>query len=61
VIQIGHDKETDVTRLTAALAFAGAPVVGVILTGASQHDETLGIPHNFTLGPGRDEAAAANR
>jgi Mrp family chromosome partitioning ATPase len=61
VVQIGHDRETDVTRLTAALAFAGAPVVGVILTGASRHDETLGIPHNFTLGPGRDEAAAHTR
>jgi Mrp family chromosome partitioning ATPase/capsular polysaccharide biosynthesis protein len=61
VVQIGHDRETDVTRLTAALAFAGAPVLGVILTGTSQHDETLGIPLNFTPGPGRDEAAAPAR
>ncbi|ADB31814.1 lipopolysaccharide biosynthesis protein [Kribbella flavida DSM 17836] len=47
VVQVGHDKDTDVSRLTAALAFAGAPVLGVVLIGASQHDETLGIPVNF--------------
>ncbi|TWD83299.1 subunit length determinant protein [Kribbella amoyensis] len=48
VVQVGHDKDTDVSRLTAALAFAGAPVLGVVLVGASQHDETLGIPLNYT-------------
>jgi capsular polysaccharide biosynthesis protein/Mrp family chromosome partitioning ATPase len=48
VVQVGHDKETDVTRLTAALKFAGAPVLGVVLIGASRHDETLGIPLNFS-------------
>ncbi|WP_432949242.1 Wzz/FepE/Etk N-terminal domain-containing protein [Kribbella sp. CA-253562] len=47
VVQVGHDKDTDVSRLTAALAFAGAPVLGVVLIGASPHDETLGIPLNF--------------
>ncbi len=47
VVQVGHDKDTDVSRLTAALAFAGAPVLGVVLIGASPHDETLGIPVNF--------------
>jgi Mrp family chromosome partitioning ATPase len=47
VVQVGQDKETDVTRLTAALRFAGAPVLGVVLIGASKHDETLGIPLNF--------------
>jgi Mrp family chromosome partitioning ATPase/capsular polysaccharide biosynthesis protein len=57
VVQIGSDKETDVTRLTAALAFAGAPVLGVVLIGASPHDQTLGIPPHFTPGAGRDEAA----
>ena len=57
VVQIGRDKETDVTRLTAALAFAGAPVLGVVLIGASPHDQTLGIPPHFTPGAGRDEAA----
>ena len=48
VVQVGHDKDTDVSRLTAALRFAGAPVLGVVLIGASLHDETLGIPVNFT-------------
>lgn len=48
VVQVGHDKETDLTRLTAALRFAGAPVLGVVLIGASRHDETLGIPLNFS-------------
>jgi hypothetical protein len=48
VVQVGQDKETDLTRLTAALRFAGAPVLGVVLIGASKHDETLGIPLNFT-------------
>lgn len=48
VVQVGQDKETDLTRLTAALRFAGAPVLGVVLIGASKHDETLGIPVNFT-------------
>jgi succinoglycan biosynthesis transport protein ExoP len=47
VVQVGHDKDMDVTRLTGALAFAGAPVLGVVLIGASQHDETLGIPVNI--------------
>jgi Mrp family chromosome partitioning ATPase len=48
VVQVGQDKETELTRLTAALKFAGAPVLGVVLIGASKHDETLGIPVNFT-------------
>ncbi|TCO35337.1 subunit length determinant protein [Kribbella steppae] len=48
VVQVGHDKEMDVARLTGALHFAGAPVLGVVLIGASAHDETLGIPLNFT-------------
>jgi len=48
VVQVGQDKETDLTRLTAALRYAGAPVLGVVLIGASKHDETLGIPVNFT-------------
>lgn len=48
VVQVGHDKEMDVARLTGALQFAGAPVLGVVLIGASEHDETLGIPLNFT-------------
>jgi capsular polysaccharide biosynthesis protein len=48
VVQVGHDKETDLSRLTAALKFAGAPVLGVVLIGASRHDETLGIPLNFS-------------
>lgn len=48
VVQVGQDKETDLNRLTAALRFAGAPVLGVVLIGASKHDETLGIPLNFT-------------
>jgi len=47
VVQVGHDKEMDVARLTGALHFAGAPVLGVVLIGASAHDETLGIPLNF--------------
>ncbi|WP_433167868.1 Wzz/FepE/Etk N-terminal domain-containing protein [Kribbella sp. CA-247076] len=47
VVQVGHDKEMDVARLTGALQFAGAPVLGVVLIGASAHDETLGIPLNF--------------
>ncbi|TCO52056.1 LPS O-antigen subunit length determinant protein (WzzB/FepE family) [Kribbella antiqua] len=47
VVQVGHDKEMDVARLTAALQYAGAPVVGVVLIGASPQDETLGIPLNF--------------
>ncbi|GAA1511829.1 Wzz/FepE/Etk N-terminal domain-containing protein [Kribbella lupini] len=47
VVQVGHDKDTDVSRLTSALAFAGAPVLGVVLVGASPHDETLGIPLNY--------------
>jgi Mrp family chromosome partitioning ATPase len=47
VVQVGHDKEMDVARLTAALQYAGAPVVGVVLIGASAQDETLGIPLNF--------------
>jgi Mrp family chromosome partitioning ATPase len=47
VVQVGHDKELDVARLTGALHFAGAPVLGVVLIGASAHDETLGIPLNF--------------
>ncbi len=47
VVQVGHDKEMDVARLTGALQFAGAPVLGVVLIGASSHDETLGIPLNF--------------
>ena len=46
-LQVGHDKEMDVARLTGALHFAGAPVLGVVLIGASAHDETLGIPLNF--------------
>lgn len=61
VVQVGHDKETDVTRLTSALAFSGAPVLGVVLIGASSHDETLGIPSTYITGPGRDEAAAPGR
>ncbi len=44
VVQVGLDKEMDVARLTGALHFAGAPVLGVVLIGASPHDETLGIP-----------------
>ena len=44
VVQVGLDKEMDVARLTGALHFAGAPVLGVVLIGASSHDETLGIP-----------------
>jgi hypothetical protein len=48
VVQVGHDKEMDVARLTAALHYAGAPVLGVVLIGASDHDETLGIPLNYT-------------
>ncbi|MFG1622978.1 Wzz/FepE/Etk N-terminal domain-containing protein [Kribbella sp. NPDC049227] len=47
VVQVGHDKEMDVARLTGALQFAGAPVLGVVLIGASPHDETLGIPLNY--------------
>jgi Mrp family chromosome partitioning ATPase len=47
VVQVGHDKEMDVARLTGALHFAGAPVLGVVLIGASAHDETLGIPPNY--------------
>ncbi|NEA33674.1 Wzz/FepE/Etk N-terminal domain-containing protein [Streptomyces sp. SID13031] len=47
VVQVGQDKETDLTRLTAALRFAGAPVLGVVLIGCSKHDETLGIPLNY--------------
>lgn len=61
VVQVGHDKETDVTRLTSALTFAGAPVLGVVLIGASSHDETLGIPAAYLTGAGRDEAAAPGR
>jgi Mrp family chromosome partitioning ATPase len=47
VVQVGLDKEMDVARLTGALQFAGAPVLGVVLIGASSHDETLGIPLNY--------------
>ncbi|HEY4567994.1 MAG TPA: Wzz/FepE/Etk N-terminal domain-containing protein [Kribbella sp.] len=47
VVQVGLDKEMDVARLTGALEFAGAPVLGVVLIGASAHDETLGIPLNY--------------
>jgi len=47
VVQVGLDKETDVARLTGALQFAGAPVLGVVLIGASSHDETLGVPLNY--------------
>ncbi|MFK4085977.1 Wzz/FepE/Etk N-terminal domain-containing protein [Kribbella sp. NPDC020789] len=48
VVQVGHDKEMDVARLTGALHYAGAPVLGVVLIGASDHDETLGIPLNYS-------------
>ncbi|MEV8372405.1 Wzz/FepE/Etk N-terminal domain-containing protein [Kribbella sp. NPDC056861] len=48
VVQVGQDKETDLTRLTAALKFAGAPVLGVVLIGCSKHDDSLGIPLNYT-------------
>ncbi|MEV5962689.1 Wzz/FepE/Etk N-terminal domain-containing protein [Kribbella sp. NPDC051952] len=47
VVQVGLDKEMDLARLTGALQFAGAPVLGVVLIGASSHDETLGIPLNY--------------
>ncbi|MFF0340504.1 Wzz/FepE/Etk N-terminal domain-containing protein [Kribbella sp. NPDC004875] len=47
VVQVGLDKEMDVARLTGALQFAGAPVLGVVLIGASAQDETLGIPLNY--------------
>jgi Mrp family chromosome partitioning ATPase len=47
VVQVGLDKEMDVARLTGALQFAGAPVLGVVLIGAASQDETLGIPLNY--------------
>jgi len=47
VVQVGLDKEMDVARLTGALQFAGAPVLGVVLIGTSTQDETLGIPLNY--------------
>ncbi|MGZ0146837.1 Wzz/FepE/Etk N-terminal domain-containing protein [Kribbella sp. WER1] len=47
VVQVGLDKEMDVARLTGALQFAGAPVLGVVLIGTATQDETLGIPLNY--------------